>query len=152
MPIFPEGVITLTPDLGVCSRDGQVTYFYGTLPVFTHASKDVKSFNMFMSQLYVSGKLKQSQIANAFGVTRISIKRAVKIYETDGPGGFWKSRKGRGPAVLTTKVLQQVQELLDQGLTVGEVALQNKLKKSQILLISCLSSRPILVCCFALDL
>ncbi len=29
LPVFPEGVITLTPDLGVCSRDGQVTCFYG---------------------------------------------------------------------------------------------------------------------------
>jgi hypothetical protein len=45
LPVFPEGVTQLSPDLGVCCREGRVSYFYGTLPVFNHDAKDVKSMS-----------------------------------------------------------------------------------------------------------
>ena len=53
LPIFPEGVTQLSSDLGVSCRDGRVSYFYGTLPVYAHDAKDVKSFRLFTSQLYL---------------------------------------------------------------------------------------------------
>ena len=128
LPIFPRGVTQLSPDLGVCCRDGRVSYFYGTLPVFTHAQEDVKSFRLFTSQLYLEGKVKQADLVRTFGVSAISVKRAVKLYEQAGPGGFWRPRPTRGPAVLTPEVLAQVQQLLDQGQELRAVAEQLKLK------------------------
>jgi hypothetical protein len=128
LPVFPEGVTQLSADLGVCSRDGRVSYFYGTLPVFTHDAKDVKSFRMFTSQLYVDGKVKQADLVRTFGVSAISVKRAVKLFEQAGPGGFWRSRPVRGPSVLRPEVLKQAQERLDQGRTLQEVAAQLKIK------------------------
>jgi hypothetical protein len=122
LPVFPEGVTQLSRDLGVSCRDGRVSYFYGTLPVFTHGAKDVKSFRMFTSQLYLDGKVKQSTLVRVFGVSAISIKRAVKLYEKAGAGGFWRPRPTRGPSVLTAEVLRQAQEQLDQGRNLREVA------------------------------
>ena len=124
LPVFPEGVTQLSPDLVVCCREGRVSYFYGTLPVFNHDAKDVKSFRLFTSQLYLDGKVKQADLVRVFGVSAISVKRAVKLYEEAGPGGFWRPRPTRGPSVLTGEVLKQAQEQLDQGLTVQEVAAQ----------------------------
>ena len=77
-------------------RDGRVSYFYGTLPVFTHDANDMKSFRMFTSQLYLDGKVKQSTLVKVFGVSAISIKRAVQLYEKAGAGGFWRPRPTRG--------------------------------------------------------
>jgi transposase len=128
LPVFPQGVTQLSPDLGVSCRDGRVTYFYGTLPVFTHGEKDVKSFRLFTSQLYVEGKVKQADLVKVFGVSAISIKRAVKLFEAAGPGGFWRPRPTRGPSVLTPEVLKQAQEKLDQGQTLQEVAAQLQVK------------------------
>jgi hypothetical protein len=122
LPVFPEGVTQLSQDLGVSCRDGRVSYFYGTLPVFTHAAKDLKSFRMFTSQLYLEGKVKQSTLVKVFGVSAISIKRAVKLYERAGAGGFWRPRPTRGPSVLTSEVLRQAQEQLDGGRSLQEVA------------------------------
>jgi len=34
LPMFPQGSTLVTQDLAVEKRDGRVTYFYGTLPVF----------------------------------------------------------------------------------------------------------------------
>ena len=124
LPVFPQGVTQLSTDLGVSCRDGRVTYFYGTLPVFTHSEKDVKSFRLFTSQLYLEGKVKQSDLVKVFGVSAISIKRAIKLYEAAGPAGFWRPRPTRGPSVLTPEVLKQAQEQLDQGQRLQEVAAQ----------------------------
>lgn len=128
LPVFPRGVTQLSADLGVCCRDGRVSYFYGTLPVFTHDEKDVKSFRLFISQLYLEGKVKQADVVKVFGVSAISIKRAVKLYEESGPGGFWRARPTRGPSVLTPEVLKQAQEQLDQGQTLKDVAGQLNVK------------------------
>lgn len=128
LPVFPEGVTQLSSDLGVCCREGRVSYFYGTLPVFTHEAKDLKSFRMFTSQLYVDGKVKQADLVRTFGVSAISVKRAVKLYEQAGPGGFWRPRPVRGPSVLTPAVVKQAQERLDQGQSLAEVAAALNLK------------------------
>src|SRR5262245_48805031 len=128
LPVFPQGVTQLSTDLGICCRDGRVTYFYGTLPVFTHGEKDVKSFRLFTSQLYLEGKVKQADLVKVFGVSAISIKRAVKLYEAAGPGGFWRARPRRGPSVLRAEVLKQAQEQLDQGQRLQEVAAQLQVK------------------------
>jgi hypothetical protein len=128
LPVFAEGVTQLSSDLGVCCRDGRVSYFYGTLPVFAHEAKDLKSFRMFTSQLYVDGKVKQADLVRTFGVSAISVKRAVKLYEQAGPGGFWRPQPVRGPSVLTPEVIKQVQERLDQGQSLPEVAAALKIK------------------------
>jgi hypothetical protein len=128
LPVFPEGTTLLTPELGVSGRAGRVTYFYGSLPVFTHAAKDVKSFRLFTSQLYVEGKVKQADLVRVFGVSPISVKRAVKRYQALGPGGFWQPSPVRGPGVLTPVVLEQAQGLLDEGASPSAVARQLGLK------------------------
>ena len=36
LPIFPDGVVDLTPDLAVQKEAGQIVYFNGMMPVFMH--------------------------------------------------------------------------------------------------------------------
>ena len=122
LPMFPHGVTQLSADLGVCCRDGRVSYFYGSQPVFSHGEKDVRSFRMYLSQLYLAGSIKQSTAVKVFGISAISLKRAVKLYEEAGPGGFWAPRPTRGAPVLTEEVLRQAQARLDQGVSVKEAA------------------------------
>jgi transposase len=122
LPIFPVGVTHITPVLGFSKQDGRVTYFNGSMPVFVHEEEDVASFRMITAQFCVSGNAKQADIVRAFGVSKISLKRAVKRYREEGPKGFYTPRKRRGPAVLTPPVLAEAQQLLDQGLEPAEVA------------------------------
>ena len=120
-PFFPEGVTHITSMLAFARREGQVTYFNGNMPVFIHADTDLASFRMITAQFVVSGHATQAQIARAFGVAKISLKRAVKLYRAQGPKGFYAPRNTRGPAVLTVAVTAQAQRLLDEGLRVAEV-------------------------------
>ncbi len=111
LPMFPEGSITITHDLAVQKREGQVTYFYGTLPIFTHDETDDASFQMITAQFYTNGYVKQMDIVRAFGAP-ISVKRAVKRYKEQGVQGFYAEKKIREAAVLTDEVLKRAQHLL----------------------------------------
>jgi len=122
LPFFPEGVTHITPLLAFRKEDGRVTYFNGSMPVFVHEEGDLASFRMITAQFCINGNAKQADIARAFGVPKISLKRAVKRYREEGPKGFYAPRKRRGPAVLTPAVLAQAQPLLDEGWETAQVA------------------------------
>ena len=63
LPIFPVGVTHLTSELAFMKREGQVTYFNGLMPVFTHAESDLRTFRMITSQFIINGNVKQSEVA-----------------------------------------------------------------------------------------
>jgi hypothetical protein len=95
LPIFPSGVTQITDELAFGREDGTVTYFNGHLPVFCHPENDIATFRMITSQFCVNGRARQCDIIRAFGVTSISVKRAVKLYREKGPKGFYAARHAR---------------------------------------------------------
>lgn len=132
MPFFPAGVTHITPLLAFRKEDGRVTYFNASMPVFVHDEEDRASFRMITAQFCVNGNAKQVDIAHAFGISKISLKRAVKCYREEGPKGFYAPRKRRGPAVLTPPVLAEAQQLLDEGLETAEVADRLDIKRDTL--------------------
>jgi transposase len=122
LPIFPEGATNITPVLAFVKKDGRITYFNGHMPIFIHDENDLRTFRMITSQFIVNGNVKQSQIVRVFGLPSITVKRYTKLYREKGPAAFYDKRKGRGPAVLTPAVLEKVQQMLDAGSSVPEIA------------------------------
>ena len=68
LPMFPSGVTHITEQLAFMKNDGQVTYFNGHMPVFSHAENDLATFRMITSQFCVNGYVTQSDIIRTFGV------------------------------------------------------------------------------------
>jgi transposase-like protein len=132
LPFFPSGVTLINSNLAFEKKDGVVTYFNGTMPVFSHDEKDIKTFRMITSQFYVNGNATQAEICRAFGIPAITVKRAVKKYLEEGPAGFYRSRTPRGATVLTEAVLKEAQSLLNEGNTVGEIADRLDIKKNTL--------------------
>jgi hypothetical protein len=132
LPLFPDGTTLITPQLGFMREKEEVTYLYGSLPVFIHHVGDLASFHMITAQFVVSGHATQAQIAEAFGVTRISVKRAVKRYREQGAKGFYAPRATRGAAVLTEPVLKEAQQLLVDGMAASAVADQLRIKRDTL--------------------
>jgi hypothetical protein len=132
LPLFPDGANSITPELAFYKRDGQVTYFNGHRPVFIHAETDDATFRMITAQFCVNGNVKQADIVRAFGVTAISVKRAVKLYREQGVGGFYAARVTRGAAVLVEPVIAEIEDLLGAGLSEAEIAEQKGLKRDTL--------------------
>lgn len=121
LPILPEGVTHITPELAFQCQDGKVCYFNGHLPVFIHDAGDLATFRMFSSQLVLNGNATQAQIARAFGVPLVTVKRYVKLYRHHGVRAFFVPPPRRGGHKLTPAVCAQAQGLLNEGLAVPEV-------------------------------
>src|SRR6266852_101232 len=121
-PFFPAGSSHITSLLAFVREDKRITYFAGGIAIFAHDEDDLASFRMITAQLCVNGQSKQADIARAFGVAKITVKRAVKRSRDDGPKGFYAAKKTRGPAVLTMEVMSTAQQLLSEGLKPNEVA------------------------------
>ena len=128
LPIFPPGTTLINQNIGFIRQDNTVTYLHGSLPVFCHDVDDLKAFRMFSSQLYVNGNATQAEICRAFGISKISMKRSVKLYREKGMAGFFAEPKRRGPAVLTPPVLEQIQGLLDEGWEIPRISKELSLK------------------------
>jgi transposase-like protein len=124
LPVFPEGVTHLTSQIAFELADGWVTYIHGLLPVFRHEEKDVASFRLFTSQLIVQGVVQQCDIVRVFGVPRITVTRAVKLYREQGPKGFFRQRRVRSGGVLKGETHRQAQALLEAGQSVPVVGRQ----------------------------
>ncbi|MCK5711291.1 MAG: helix-turn-helix domain-containing protein [Hyphomicrobiaceae bacterium] len=138
---MPQGILPLfaddaTPINGLISfqrKHGMVYYFHGCLPLFSHPQDDKASFRMFTSQLYIDGNCKQSEIVKAFGVTSISVKRAVKKYREGGPAAFFQSpHTRRQPRILTDEVVRTAQSLLDEGMTRSDIANELNIKSDTL--------------------
>lgn len=132
LPMFPGEATSINPLLGFCRKDDMVYYFNGMMPIFSHADSDLNAFRLITSQLVVNEVATQKDIVDAFGVSPISVKRYVKIYRQEGAGGFFKPRKGRGSAVLTSEVLVKIQGYLNEGRTVRRICDEMGLKADTV--------------------
>ena len=115
LPFFPAGSVEINHDLACRTEDGQVVYYNGHLPVFTHAKTDLASFRLFTGQLIVQGSATQGQVAKAFGVPLVAIKRSTKLYRERGAAGFFVPKPRREGSKLTTSKLEEARALLGQG-------------------------------------
>src|SRR5260370_6381325 len=125
LPIFPAGLTAITNDIAFQRENGRVVYFHGHLPVFQHEEKDVQSFRLFTSQLIANGTVRQTD-QQAFRVPLATVKRYMKVHRQYGAEGFFRQRRRRGATVLTGEVQQRVQQLLDEGKSVPEVAVETE--------------------------
>ena len=134
IPIFATGTVEINPDLAYQKEDGRVYYFNGhAMPVFSHAENDIKSFKMIVSQFCANGNATQAEIIRAFGIPSITMKRSVKIFRTEGAGGFFISKSPkRKPRILTPEVIVDVQKLLNEGFTPKKIADKLGLKQNTL--------------------
>ena len=124
LPIFPAGSVEINVELACRVEGEQVVYFNGHLPVFTHAKNDLASFRLFTSQLIVQGSATQGDVAKAFGVPLVAIKRGTKLYRERGPAGFFVSAARREGSRLDAEKLEQARALLVQGYPLPVVSAQ----------------------------
>jgi transposase len=122
LPVFPVGTTAITSELGFERQNQQLVYFNGHLPVFTHEVDDLGSFRFFTSQLIANGTVSQGDIAKAYGVPLVTVKRYYRLFREDGAAAFFQSRKRRTGHRLTPERLVEVQALMDEGLSVPEIS------------------------------
>lgn len=133
IPRYPEGTIHVSDSVSAVKRNGTVWYFHQGMPMGSHAEDDQASFRMQTSMLCDSGACKLVEIEQAFGVSAISVKRALKQYRSGGAKSFFvKIRKVREGPVMTPARMDEIQQLIDVGLSDLQIAERLGLKRDTI--------------------
>jgi transposase len=123
LPFISPGVTQINPRVSVWKDDDRWTYFLGQFPIYSHRVDDQRMFRLTIAQLIESGACRQTEVINAFGVSKSSVIRAQNKLRKGGSEAFFIDRRGRkGGTVLTPEVLDQAQSLLDKGLPRKEIA------------------------------
>ena len=94
MPLFPHGTTHINNLLAFSCEEGTVTYFNGSMPLFSHRETDVASFHLIIAQFYLNGHVKPADFCRAFGMTAISVKRAVKLHREQASRASLSPAKG----------------------------------------------------------
>ncbi|RLD54072.1 MAG: hypothetical protein DRJ01_18540 [Bacteroidetes bacterium] len=122
LPIFPADVKYINSNIGVQTKENDVYYFNGMMPIYHHNKDDYKSFRYVTSQMVVLGNAKQVEIIKAFGVSKESVKRWVKVYRNEGSTGFFGTKKGRRKGkVLDDQTIINAQAMLNVMKTSKEI-------------------------------
>lgn len=107
-------------------------YLNGHLPLFQHDEGDLAAFRLFTTQLIVNGTASQQQVAKAFGVPLVTVKRCCKKLRERGPSAFFVAPTRRPGNRLTPELLVRAQALLDAGTPVPKVSAEIGLLQSTI--------------------
>ncbi len=70
LPFFPSGTTEININLAFEKKQGRITYFSGTMPVFSHDENDRQTFRMIISQFYINGNATQAELYRAFSRIR----------------------------------------------------------------------------------
>jgi len=123
LPFISPGVTQVNPRVSVWENNDRWTYFLGEFPIYSHRADDQRMFRLSIAQLIESGACRQTEVINAFGVSKSGVIRAQNKLREGGSEAFFIDRRGRkGGTVLTPEVLDQAQSLFDEGLPRKEIA------------------------------
>lgn len=130
LPLFIDGEHHINQKISYeKSEDHNIYYYMYCQPFGFHPIDNNREFKILTSQLIVNGHCKNIEIVKAFGVSEISVKRNVKKLRTEGIEGFYKPLKTRkGGTIMTSDVIIEAQQMLDEGESRSDVALKLSLK------------------------
>jgi hypothetical protein len=78
LPTIPIGATEINGLTAVWRDELRWTYYLGCYPIFTHPPDDLQQFRFFTSHLIDSGRCRQVDIINTFGVSKSSVARSLR--------------------------------------------------------------------------
>jgi len=130
LPLIPRGATEINGLVSVWRDVERWTYFMGTYPIYSHDKTDQRMFRLVTSQMIESGACRQVDVTTTFGVSKSSVIRSVNKLRKGGAKAFFVRRRGRRAGkVLSPKVIEKAQSLLDQGYTRSDVSQALTLKR-----------------------
>jgi DNA-binding CsgD family transcriptional regulator len=133
LPIYPVSTVFINSTLGVIQKDGIVTYLSNTLPIYSHASSDYKTFRFITAKLVLMGRCSQKEISDCFFVSYDSVKRSVRKLKKTGDSGFFTEENRHGNAYkLTPARLERMQNALDAGKSNTAIARMENISEGSV--------------------
>lgn len=111
-------ILGVEGDLFVVSR----RTLFGTVPLYHFTCDDTAGRNLAMVDLVRHHDLYATEVADAFGVHRVTLQKMLKRFEAQGVSGLVPSKGRRMPTKIKDAVARRLLELMRQGVSHGEAA------------------------------
>ena len=123
LPLVPEGASRINDFVSVYRSEKSWTYFSYDQPVYSHDTGNRIGFYLVACQMIDAGLCRECEILDAFGVPKRTLDNWLEKFRMVGIGAFFHrpSRKKKS-TILTPRVLEQAQSLLDEGVVRGQIA------------------------------
>ena len=119
---LPAEVIPISSSLSMLSRDERTTYFLHQSPFDSHPAEDRPARSRRIATFARQQLASQKQLADAFGLTPVTINRIVQAERLHGESVFDKPRQPRRRTAISVETAQAAGRLLARGLSVRAAA------------------------------
>ena len=115
LPVFPASRCASTTELAIEPRESVVVYCNCPWPVGSHPTPDRAVSRRFVSQFIANGAASPAQLARAFSVPLVTVKRAGMKLRQEGAAGCFRPSVPRPGHRLIAVVLAAAQALPEAG-------------------------------------
>ena len=122
LPMQPADVVVISERFAMQTADGLTRYFHNLTPIDCHDADDAGARRLRIARLHVHNGISQSRLADAFGVTRVTVARNVKLYREQGEAGFFLPPRPRSRTVFDQEMIDRAREMLDAGRSGAAIA------------------------------
>lgn len=133
LPLFPSDTKLITGSLGVCEKEGLVTYFLSGMPIYSHGVNELNKFRFTTSNFIIQGLCRGSDIERTFHVSTDSVRRWKSKLLKEGEEVFFNEDKRHGRShKLLPHVLKRIQMEIDKGRSVNSIAKGENISEGSI--------------------
>lgn len=133
LSVSPANAIPISNSFSMKEFDGVLYYFNNLVPFDFHDSDDYSAQQIRIAKLFISGGATQRQLQCAFGKSRSTVQRIVRIFNEEGERGFYKQRKPRRRTAISDDKVNKASEMLSlPGRTMRSVARELGLSHSTL--------------------
>ena len=122
LPMQPADATPLSDCLSVRTHEGITTWYCYLQPICAHAADDRQAGRRAAAQFVVLGLAQVSRMAEALGVNRKVISRAVRLYRDEGDRGFFKPPRPRPRTAIDSSQRAEAARLHAGGMSIAAVA------------------------------
>ena len=119
---LPSEAVPISSSLSMLTRDGSTKYFLHQLPFDSHPADDRPARRRRIASFARQRLASQKQLADAFGLTPVSIHRIVQAERQHGESVFDKPRRPRRRTAISAQTAQAAGRLLANGFSVRAAA------------------------------
>ncbi len=120
---FPEGATRIGDALSILNKEGRVTYFVESDNYFSHPDGDDPARRFALATLMENGHVRPCDLEGPpFNIPHRTLMNWTAKLRTKGSDSFFRSRPRQNPRVMTPEKIAECGGLLDEDMSVSEVA------------------------------
>ncbi len=117
LPMAPAEAIPIAASFSWATIGDLTVYFSNLEPFDCHPAGDVRAMQLRIARLHRVSGVRIVDLVDGFGLSRSTVKRAIRLFDTRGEAGFSEPRRYRGRVVIDRGMAKRAGAMLASGMS-----------------------------------